>query len=199
MNPYTYSKKFSPLPLSSSSLPKQQSLLKGIAGSTVSPLTAFALIGFIVFSLIAITHMNLQELSPGSDMPVVSKLSLHKQKQQVLGAVTYPSTVLVDTKSFGLEITPLGFQNGWWNYKISWRRTLNRLGSLTIDDQMFVPVADKVDSEETGFQLEPGEQYEIKFYSKIHAQGTEIATQSFTVPLTPPPTLRAVLPSVLPE
>lgn len=120
-------------------------------------------------------------------------------KGKILGDNTsYPYVALVSNASLKLGVTPLDFQNGHWDYNVTWNRTLNRQGSVMlrkgisrVNGQALAEPAAQTVSAHSGYVLDPGGRYNVEFWSKPGSTGVLLARKYFT-------TLKAPVASLLP-
>lgn len=102
------------------------------------------------------------------------------QTGQVLGDEAYPPKVLTSPTNRSLKVTiiPLRFQEGKWQYRIIWKRTKNRQGSVSVDNKLVEPEAPQQGQETV--RLPANKKIRVIFYSKPNGKGEILLRKSFT-------------------
>ncbi len=104
---------------------------------------------------------------------------------QVLGETIHAAQSLVNNRSLIISVTPKDFKDGKWNYEIVWNRTLDKQGSVYLNNTPLVVAASKQGSVFTGNILPALSRSKLEFYSLPNKKGLLLARKYFTVLATP--------------
>jgi hypothetical protein len=104
-------------------------------------------------------------------------------------ATVYRPYVLTSPENISLfvDIQALTYSGGKWNYKINWRRTLDRMGSIYVSPKLNknAPVSANPSTTSisrtgsTNVSLDAGTRYRIEFYSEANAGGRLLLRKFF--------------------
>lgn len=111
-------------------------------------------------------------------------VSTEAQTSVIYSPVTLTSATNLSLK---VDIQALNYSGGKWNYKITWRRTLDLRGSVYVspkEDKAAVVSMSPAGSDigrvgESTMQLDPGKRYRIEFYSQSNAGGRLLLRKFF--------------------
>lgn len=125
-------------------------------------------------------------IAPAQGVRAVSYDEIKQASGQVLSAVVYQETVLTSptNRSLRLSIQALEFRDGKWTYRVKWKRTLDRRGSVYLSlqrDKSVVPLKldDAAREGEQTVTLEPQTRYRTEFYTKGSAEGSLLLRKFF--------------------
>ncbi len=183
MNPYAYQRSKTRTSASSkvagptfSSLAKD--FLSALAGAKISAVTALAFILFAAVSVGAMTMISYAEIAGADSFAQSTAIA----KGRVLGVDAYTSQLVTSeaNSSIKIYVTPVSYSqaSGMWNYKVSWARAKNVVGSIYINDQAISASAPQ--NGEGTFQVAPSSKNKVEFYSLANKKGTLLVRRYFT-------------------
>ena len=115
----------------------------------------------------------------------------HAQTGKILGESTYSPTTLVKNRSLEVVVTPTSFEQDKWQYKIEWKRTLNKKLSIYLNNQPLMEEGESAGSTLTGFILPESSKNKVEVYSLPFRQGVLLSRKYFTTLTKPETTLVA--------
>ncbi|PWU08269.1 MAG: hypothetical protein C5B51_08075 [Terriglobia bacterium] len=105
----------------------------------------------------------------------------------------YQDVVVINQSGLSVTVTPLDFQKGNWNYRVTWTRGPGLSGSLVINGVTYCNQADGTWSVNTGYTLKPASTVKVDYYAVL--AGTLKLTASQTFAALPAPVNQGPLPA----
>ncbi len=121
-------------------------------------------------------YWRLEGITGSANGPVDLKFSFSAPSLQV---PSYPQITLVNNRSLNITIQPLRYENNNWVYLLTWRRTLIKNGSLSINNTTVASSAAERGSQE--IILAANSRSKLEFYSLPNKRGILLARKYITV------------------